>query len=37
MKKCFSEETIIGLQREAEASMPVKSLCRCHGFSVALF
>ena len=33
MKKRFSEEQIIGFLREAEAGMPVKDLCRRHGFS----
>ncbi len=33
MKKRFSEEQIIGFLREVEAGMPVKDLCRKHGFS----
>lgn len=33
MKKRFSEEQIIGFLPEAEAGMPVKGLCRKHGFS----
>ena len=33
MKKRFSEEQIIGLLREADAGLPVKELCRKHGFS----
>jgi hypothetical protein len=33
VKKRFSEEQIIGFLREAEAGMPVKDLCRKHGFS----
>ncbi len=37
MKKRFSEEKIIGFLREAEAGMPVKDLCRRHGFSEASF
>ena len=37
MKKRFSEEKIIGFLREAEADMPVKDLCRRHGFSEASF
>ena len=37
MKKRFSEEQIIGFLREAEAGMPVKELCRKHGFSEASY
>ena len=37
MKKRFSEEQIIGFLREAEAGMPIKELCRKHGFSEALY
>lgn len=37
VKKRFSEEKIIGFLREAEAGMPVKDLCRRHGFSEASF
>ncbi len=37
MKKRFSEEQIIGFLREAEAGMPVKELCRKHGFSDAAY
>jgi putative transposase len=33
MKKRFSEEQIIGFLREADAGLPVKDLCRQHGFS----
>ena len=33
MKKRFSEEQIIGFLREADAGVPVKELCRRHGFS----
>ncbi len=29
----FSEEQIIGCLREAEAGLPLKELCRRHGFS----
>lgn len=36
-KKRFSEEQIIGFLKEAEAGMPVKELCRKHGFSDAAF
>ena len=35
MKKRFSEAQIIGFLREAEAGLPVKDLCRRHGFSEA--
>jgi len=35
MKKRFTEEQIIGFLKEAEASMPVKELCRKHGFGDA--
>ena len=37
MKKRFSEEQIIGFLREAEAGMPIKDLCRLHGFSEASY
>lgn len=37
MKKPFSEEQIIGFLREAEACMPIKDLCRQHGFSEASY
>lgn len=37
MKKRFSDEQIIGFLKEAEAGMPVKELCRKHGFSDASF
>ena len=33
MKKRFSEEQIIGFLREADKGVPVKELCRKHGFS----
>ncbi|ATD66083.1 IS3 family transposase [Luteimonas chenhongjianii] len=36
-KKRFSEEQIIGFLREAEAGLPVKELCRRHGFSEASY
>ncbi|CAJ5391214.1 IS407A, transposase OrfA [Burkholderia pseudomallei] len=35
MKKRFTEQQIIGFLKEAEAGMPVKELCRKHGFSDA--
>jgi len=37
MKKRFTEEQIIGFPREAEAGLPVKELCRRHGFSEASY
>ena len=37
MKKRFSETQIIGFLREAEAGLPVKQLCRRHGFSEASY
>ncbi|VVE58279.1 transposase [Pandoraea horticolens] len=37
MKTRFTEEQIIGFLKEAEAGMPVKELCRKHGFSDASF
>lgn len=37
MKKRFSEEQIIGFLRAAEGGMPIKELCRLHGFSEASF
>lgn len=37
MKKRYSEEQIIGFLREAEAGLPVKELCRRHGFSEASY
>jgi putative transposase len=37
VKKRFSEEQIIGFLREAEAGLPVKELCRKHGFSEASY
>ena len=33
MKKRFNEEQIIGFLREADAGLPIKELCRKHGFS----
>ena len=35
MKKRFSGEQIIGFLRDAEDGLPVKELCRKHGFSEA--
>jgi len=37
VKKRFSEEQIIGFLRESDAGMPMKDLCRKHGFSEASF
>jgi putative transposase len=37
LKKRFTEEQIIGFLKQAEAGMPVKELCRQHGFSDASF
>jgi putative transposase len=37
VKKRFTEEQIIGFLREAEAGVPVKELCRKHGFSEASY
>lgn len=33
MKKRYTEEQIISFLREANAGLPVKELCRKHGFS----
>ena len=33
MKKRYTEEQIIGFLREADAGLPIKELCRKHGFS----
>ena len=35
MKKRFTEAQIVGFLREADAGLPVKDLCRKHGFSEA--
>jgi len=37
VKKRFSEEQIIGFLKEADAGIPVKDLCRRHGFSDASY
>lgn len=37
MKKRYTEEQIIGFLQEAEGGMPVKELCRKHGFSQGSF
>jgi len=36
-KRRFTEQQILGCLKEAEAGMPVKELCRKHGFSDAAF
>jgi putative transposase len=33
MKKRFTEAQIVGFLREADAGVPIKDLCRRHGFS----
>ena len=33
MNKRFSEEQFFGFLREADAGLPIKELCRKHGFS----
>ncbi len=37
MKKRYTEEQIIGFLQEAESGIPVKELCRKHGFSQGSF
>ena len=37
MKKRFTDAQIIGFLREADAGLPVKQLCRRHGFSEASY
>jgi putative transposase len=37
MKKRYTEEQIIGFLKEAETGLPVKDLCRRHGFSEASY
>lgn len=37
MKKRFTEEQIIGFLKEAAAGIPIKDMCRKHGFSDASF
>lgn len=37
MKKRFTDEQIIGFLKQAEAGVPLKELCRQHGFSDASF
>jgi putative transposase len=37
MKKRFTEGQIVGFLREVDAGVPVKDLCRKHGFSEASY
>ena len=37
MKKRFTEAQIIGFLKEAEAGLPIRQLCRRHGFSEASY
>jgi len=37
LKKRYTEEQIIGFLKQAEAGIPVKELCRKHGFSDGSF
>src|SRR5215204_4848013 len=37
MKKRFTEAQIVGFLRDADAGIPVKDLCRKHGFSEASY
>lgn len=37
MKKRFTEEQIIKILNEADSGIPLKELCRKHGFSTASF
>jgi len=37
VKKRFTETQIIGFLREAEGGLPIKQLCRKHGFSEASY
>ena len=37
MKKRFTEEQIIGFLREGDKGVPLKELCRKHGFSEASY
>ena len=37
MKKRFTETQIVGFLREADAGIPIKDLCRKHGFSDASY
>jgi putative transposase len=37
VKKRYTEEQIIGFLQEADGGVPIKELCRRHGFSEASF
>jgi putative transposase len=37
VKKRYTEEQIIGFLKEADAGVPIKELCRRHGFSDASY
>lgn len=37
MKKRYTEEQIIGFLKEADSGVPIKDLCRRHGFSEASY
>jgi len=37
VKKRFTDEQIIGFLKQADGGIPVRELCRQHGFSDALF
>ena len=37
VKKRFSEEQVIGFLKEGDSGVPVKELCRRHGFSEASY
>ncbi len=37
MKKRFTDEQIIGFLKQADGGVPVRELCRQHGFSDASF
>lgn len=37
MKKRYADEQIIGFLQEAEGGVPLKELCRRHGFSEGSF
>ncbi len=37
MKKRYTEEQIIGFLKEADGGVPLKDLCRRHGFSEASY